>query len=143
MVMLPGRFSMPDEYVASYWLLDEAGRDQVMENYFEMPMVGMMQDRQSLRQMRIAVQNASGEPEVGHRVATYLQAEGFDNVYVIEDWSDEQRQTQIIAQRGDLDSAQRLETVLGLGEVVAASTGDLDSDLTLRVGEDWLDRIDG
>jgi len=27
--------------------------------------------------------------------------------------------------------------------VVAASTGDLDSDLTLRVGEDWLDRIDG
>ncbi|MBD2092799.1 LCP family protein [Microcoleus sp. FACHB-1515] len=143
MVMLPGRFSTPDEYVASYWMLDEAGRDQVLASYFEMPMVGMMQDRQSLRQLRIAVQNASGEPDVAHRAAAYLQAQGFDNVYIIEDWSDAQQQTQIIAQRGDLDSAQRFETTLGLGEVVAASTGDLESDITLRVGSDWLERIDG
>lgn len=143
MVMLPGRFSTPDEYVASYWMLDETGRDQVLASYFEMPMVGMMEDRQSLRQLRIAVQNASGEPDVAHRAATYLQAQGFDNVYIIEDWSDPQQQTQIIAQRGDLDSAQRLETTLGLGEVVAASTGDLESDITLRLGADWLDRIDG
>lgn len=143
MVMLPGRFSTPDEYIASYWMLDEAGRDQVMASYFERPMVGMMEDRQSLRQLRIAVQNASGEPDIAHRAAAYLQAQGFDNVYVIQDWSDAQQQTQIIAQRGDLDSAQRLETTIGLGEVVAASTGDLESDITLRVGADWLDRIDG
>ncbi|NJL19943.1 MAG: LCP family protein [Leptolyngbyaceae cyanobacterium SM1_3_5] len=143
MVMLPGRFSTPDEYIASYWMLDEAGRDQVLASYFEMPMVGMMEDRQSLTQLRIAVQNASGEPDVAHRAAAYLQAQGFDNVYIIQDWSDPQQQTQIIAQRGDLDSAQRLETTLGLGEVVAASTGDLESDITLRVGSDWLDRIDG
>jgi polyisoprenyl-teichoic acid--peptidoglycan teichoic acid transferase len=143
MVMLPGRFSTPDEYVASYWMMDEAGRDQVLASYFEMPMVGMMQDRQSLRQLRIAVQNASGEPDVAHRAAAYLQSQGFDNVYIIQDWADEQQKTQIIAQRGDLDSAQRLETTLGLGEVVAASTGDLESDITLRVGADWLDRIDG
>ena len=50
-----------------------------------------------------------------------------------------QRRTEVIAQRGDLDSARILESVLGIGQVVADSTGDLESDITLRVGEDWLD----
>jgi len=142
MVMLPGRFSNPDEYIASYWLLDPDGKDQVMEEYFHQETIGVVHHAQSFRQLRIAVQNATGEPEVANRVATYLQAQGFDHVYVIQDWTDQQRETQIIAQRGDLKSADRLEALLGLGEVLPDSTGDLESDLTIRVGADWLQRID-
>ena len=44
-------------------------------------------------------------------------------------------------QQGDLDSAEDLKTLLGFGTIEAASTGDLESDLTVRVGEDWAQHI--
>jgi polyisoprenyl-teichoic acid--peptidoglycan teichoic acid transferase len=142
MVMLPGRFSAPDEFIASYWLMDPDGMNQVMGEYFHQQTVGMVHHSQPVSHLRVAVQNASGQPELAHQVATYLKAQGFDNVYVIQDWTDEQRQTQVIAQRGDLEGADRLKNILGLGEVVAASTGDLESDFTIRVGADWQQRSD-
>lgn len=143
MVMLPGRFSTPDEFVASYWITDPDAVDQVMQEYFQVSSVTAIHERRALNRLHIAVQNASGEPQLGSQVADYLQEQGFDNVYVIQDWPDHQLQTDIIVQRGDLEGATMLETVLGLGRVVPASTGDLESDLTIRVGEDWVERIDG
>lgn len=141
MVMLPGRFSRPEEYVASYWIMDPSGRDQVMREYFDVSSVAVMSQEQTpSSSLRIAIQNASGKPQVGQQLATYLKAQGYSNVYITDDWPDEEKQTQIIVQRGDLQSASSLETVLGVGKVVAASTGDLDSDLTIRVGEDWIKR---
>nr|WP_275415724.1 LCP family protein [Leptolyngbya sp. CCY15150] len=143
MVMLPGRFSSPDEFIASYWLMDINGRDQVLADYFDVRASGLASrfDRQSVQDLRIAVQNASGEPQIATQVLNYLYDQGFDHVYVVQDWPSPQSQTQIIVQRGDYSGATSLETVLGVGTVVAASTGDLESDLTIRVGEDWLDHV--
>jgi hypothetical protein len=140
MVMLPGRFSTPDEYAASYWLMDAAGRDQVMQEYFNVGAYTVTNPQTDRADLRIAIQNASSDPNLGSKVATYLQSKGFNQVYVVEDWPDRLEQTQIIAQRGDLRSASDLETVMGTGQVVAASTGDLQSDLTIRVGDDWAKR---
>ncbi|NJN57078.1 MAG: LCP family protein [Leptolyngbyaceae cyanobacterium SL_5_9] len=143
MVMLPGRFSTPDEFVASYWITDTDAVDQVMQEYFQVPSITRSQEHRALNNLHIAVQNASGEPRLGSQVADYLQDQGFDNVYVIQDWPDHQFQTDIIVQRGNMRGAALLENVLGLGRVVSASTGDLQSDLTIRVGEDWADRVGG
>lgn len=140
MVMLPGRFSTPDEYIASYWLMDPNAVSQVMQEFFDISPIGMVSQRRSVNRLRIAVQNASSDPHLGSDVANYLRDQGFSNVYVVRDWPDPQRQTQIIVQRGDLEGASMLETMLGLGHVVAASTGDLESDLTVRVGDDWVGR---
>lgn len=136
MVMLPGRFSGADEYLASYWILDPEGRDQVMQDYFHVGTSAVAQ--RSLRNLRIAVQNASGEPQLAGQVADYLLEQGFSNVYVVQDSPSLQTQTQIIVQWGDLQGAARLEDILGVGQVIPASTGDLGSDLTIRVGEDWV-----
>ena len=139
MVLLPGRFSTPEEYVASYWLMDPAARDQVMQEYFDVASIAVMSNQHSLSDLRIAVQNASSDPQIASQVAAYLQEQGFYNVYLIEDWPEPQSQTQIIAQRGDLHSATMLESLLGVGELVPASTGDLSSDFTIRVGDDWTE----
>lgn len=140
MVMLPGRFSSPDEFIASYWIMDSEGRDQVMAEYFQMGDVAQTGDRpRSLNRLSIAVQNASGDDGAGRAVANYLRDQGFSNVYVISDWGQSLPQTQIIVQRGALRDANRLERLLGVGRVVAASTGDLSSDLTIRVGDDWAE----
>jgi LCP family protein required for cell wall assembly len=140
MVMLPGRFSTPDESVASYWIFDAVAKDAVMQEYFDVSSVATVTQSHDRAELRIAVQNASDNPQLGSQVAAYLQAQGFPDVYVIEDWPEPDSQTKIIAQRGDLESARMLESVLGLGEVIPASTGDIQSDLTIRVGNDWTEK---
>ncbi|MDX2096549.1 MAG: LCP family protein, partial [Leptolyngbyaceae cyanobacterium bins.59] len=141
MVMLPGRFSQPGEYAASFWIMDETGRDRVLQKYFEVVPTDAtsgvaLAGNADIYQARIAVQNASTRPHAASEMANYLKNQGFSNVYVIEDWGDRQQRTQIIAQQGDLDAAKSLKQLLQQGQVEANSTGDLESDLTIRVGDD-------
>jgi hypothetical protein len=146
MVLLPGRFSQPDEFIASYWVMDDRGRDRVMREYFSIDSTGLALERtptlasEDTSGLRIAIQNASGQPDLGDQVAQYLSNHGFPNVYVVQDWPDLQRQTQIIVQQGDLEGAAALKRAIGLGDIEATSTGDLESDLTIRIGADWLQK---
>lgn len=141
MVLLPGRFSNPEEYIASYWIMDSAGRDRVMQQYFQQTLDWSSSEiRRSPQRLRIAIQNATDDPQLAHQVARYLAKNDFYNVYIIQDWPDQVRETQIIVQQGDLKAAATLKRVLQLGHVEASSTGDIESDLTIRVGEDWLMR---
>ena len=135
MVLLPGNLSSLSKDPSSYWL-DPGGQDRVMGEYFGVNLIGAKKTR-SLNTLKIAVQNASEEPNLSQRVVKYLKQRGFEKVKIVSDWPDQQRQTQIIVQRGDLKAAADLKNVLGLGKIEAASIGDLKSDLTIRVGNDW------
>lgn len=138
MVMLPGHFSGPREYATSYWIMDRKGRDRVMHDYFGINPSDIVRDpNRSENNIRIAIQNASGEAHMSRRVAQYLKTLGFRDIYLVKDWPDRERQTQIIVQQGDLEAAKKLKNSLGLGNIEAASTGDIESDITLRIGEDW------
>ncbi len=136
MVILPGNLSALSQDPSSYWL-DPGGQDRVMSNYFGVnPPLGTPKVR-SLASLRIAVQNASGDPSLSDRIARKLKASGLENVHITSDWLDVQRQTEIIVQRGDFQAATDLQKVLGLGKMEFASTGDLESQLTIRLGKDW------
>lgn len=135
MVMLPGDLSPFSQDPNSYWLYP-AGQDRIMSSYFGVN-TGITQKPRSLNTLKVAVQNASGLPKLGQRVTNYLKQQGFNNVYVVPDWSDSQRQTEIIVQNGNLEAAAELRKVLGLGSIEASATGELNSQLTVRVGKDW------
>ena len=138
MVMLPGRFSAPSEFNASYWIMNPEGRDRVMRQYFNLdPTVATTDQIRSANDLKIAIQNASSKTDAANQLRRYLVKRGFSNVYIASDWSDKQKQTQIIAQQGDLSNADTLKGLLGIGRVEADSTGDLESDLTIRLGDDW------
>lgn len=140
MVLLPGRFSAPKEFTGSYWLIDPSRRDRVMREYFQQNTAWTaLEPEISSRSVRIAIQNATDKPQLGQQVARYLASKNFRNVYLVKDWPDRQPQTQIIVQQGDLEAAATLKRILGLGRVEASSTGDIESDLTIRVGEDWIE----
>lgn len=139
MVMLPGRFSAPNEYAASYWLLDPIGRDRVMRQYFGVNPAGMA-ETQVANSIRIALQNASANPTAATQMRQYLAQQGFNDTYIVNDATTRQERTVVIAQRGDLDSANTLQKLLGFGSVEADSTGDLESDITIQVGNDWVNR---
>lgn len=139
MVMLPGRFSQPDEFDGrSYWILSNSGRDRVMDQYFgvnEQTQTDVTSDR-SIKRLSIALQNATDDPALLEKVQNYLRQNNFRNVYTIHDAPQLLGETEIVAQKGDLRSANHLQALLGLGRVEASSTGDLASDLTLRIGLD-------
>ncbi|CAD5950974.1 Polyisoprenyl-teichoic acid--peptidoglycan teichoic acid transferase TagU [Planktothrix tepida] len=146
MVMLPGRSSSQEDSNSSYWFLDEQGRDRVMYQYFRLDSTGYTlkssyepsaYDRLS-KDLKIAVQNASGHSTGAEKMLNFLSNQGFNQVYLAPIESTPQLQTQIIVQGGDLGAAKLMQKALGLGEIKASATGELGSDLTIRVGEDWI-----
>lgn len=143
MVMLPGRFSQPEEFEGrSFWILSERGRDRVMDQYFGVEHEAQDQPYRSFERLRIAIQNSTGNPELVERVKKYLRQQNFRNVYTLEDATQFLEKTEIIAQQGDLRSARSLQKLFGFGQVEASSTGDLGSDLTIRIGSDaekWIE----
>ncbi|NJK67907.1 MAG: LCP family protein [Microcoleus sp. CSU_2_2] len=148
MVMLPGRSSSKEGDLRSYWIVDDDARDRIMTQYFKQGWADFAQGRSGgtgesvlPTQLKIAVQNASNNPETAKTVAEFLKKKGFDNVLVVKDLQDKQRQSQIIVQQGDLEGANSLQKVFGDGKIEAASIGEIDSDLTIRVGEDWVKRF--
>jgi hypothetical protein len=137
MVMLPGRFSQPTEFGGrSFWIVSERGRDRVMDQYFGVEHGAQEQPSRSFERLRIAIQNSTGNPELVERVKNYLRQQNFRNVYTIQDATESLENTEIIAQQGDLRSARSLQKLFGFGQVEASSTGDLGSDLTIRIGSD-------
>lgn len=136
MLLLPGDLSPYSQDPSSYWLYT-SGQDQIMSQYFGTSTIGAAPKPKPLTSLKIAVQNASGRPKLSQKVVKYLKHRGFTNVYAVSDWSDIQRQTNIIAQKGDTEAATKIRQILGVGNIEATAIGDLDSSLTIRVGKDW------
>ena len=148
MVMLPGSSSSKQGDLRSYWILDAVGVDRIITQYLNLGVPDLAQGRvrnpsESVlpKNLKIAVQNASSAPTTAKTVAEFLRKKGFFNVSVVQDSPLKQRQSQIIVQQGDLEAANLLQKELGGGKIEASSTGEINSDLTLRVGEDWVKRF--
>jgi polyisoprenyl-teichoic acid--peptidoglycan teichoic acid transferase len=133
MVLLPGRFSGPKEFQASYWILDPDGRDRIMKEYFD---VGIGQADSATAPLRIVIQNASSNPDAAQSLATQLAKAGYENVSILDDRPETQTQTQIIVQGGQSQAAAAIQNVIGIGILETSSTGELESDITLRIGND-------
>lgn len=138
MVLLPGRFSQPHEYSTSYWIPDKPAIQELASTYFQATPQGSSLTRTPY-QLKIAVQNASGQPGMAGRLSQDLKQKGFTQVYAIADDPETLASTEIIAQRGNPQAAQEVQILLGVGSVQVESTGAIESDVTIRVGQDWVD----
>jgi LCP family protein required for cell wall assembly len=142
MVMLPGRFSQKEEFDGrSYWVMNRRGRDRVMEQYFDIQLDSAVaspspETPNELERLTIALQNATDDPQLLDSFRQYLRQQNFRNVYTTEDSPQLLGETEIVAQQGDLKAAKDLKGFLGIGQVEASSTGDLASEITIRLGTD-------
>jgi hypothetical protein len=139
MLMVPGRFSGPEEYEASYWIPNHKGINTVMAQHFDLASQSSQQptERTSLN---VVIQDSTGKPRAARALVRSLKSAGYHNVHIAKSWSQPLHITQIIAQRGDGESGKAIRSTLGIGEVRVESTGILDSDVTIRLGQDWLQR---
>ncbi len=136
MTMLPGIFSSLSADPDSYWL-DLTGRVDLLNDYTGVSISGMNPAAKPLPSIKVAIQNASNQPQATEKVINTLKQKGFAKAYAIPDWSDKRSETKIIVQKGNLQVAEQLQQILGVGSIEVSSTGDLESDITIRIGRDW------
>lgn len=141
MLLVPGRFSEPGEYSASYWLPDKDRIAAMMTQYFNVPTEGMQAVVDPAR-LRVAIQDSTGNDTAVQSLVNSLSEAGYRNVYVARRWSEPLDVTHIVAQQGDGNSAQTIRQALNFGEVRVESTGNLQSDITIQLGQDWLKRLE-
>ncbi|NEQ29725.1 MAG: LCP family protein [Leptolyngbya sp. SIO4C5] len=137
MLMLPGDFSSPEEYALSYWIPNYQEIDTLVEQYFNHG-ISQYQTAIDPSYVRVAVQDSTGDEIAVQSLIDALYDSGYSNVFIDRDWHETLDITRIVAQQGDLDSAETLHRFLGIGEVRVESTGNLDSDITIQLGEDWV-----
>lgn len=135
MLMVPGDFSAPGQYDASYWLPNRDRIAELMAQHFDFGNPGLAET--SLRSLRVAIQDSTRQAAAAQTVVGRLRTAGINNVYVGDPWSEPLSVTRIVAQQGDERNAKAIRDALGFGEVRIESTGDLQSDITIQVGRDW------
>ncbi|MBD1860910.1 LCP family protein [Trichocoleus desertorum] len=136
MLMVPGDFSAPGEFQASYWVPDQDRIQSLMAQHFNLGVGSALPTNPAY--LRVAIQDSTRESAATEGVMSALNQAGYENVSVNDPWTEPLNVTRIVAQQGDAESAEALRQVLGVGEVRIESTGALQSDVTIQVGKDWL-----
>ncbi|MGB3572812.1 MAG: LCP family protein [Phormidesmis sp.] len=138
MLMLPGEFSTYEEYELSYWLPNYSEIDAMVASYFGRTDTYSISEETDPSYLSVAIQDSTYDDIAVQSLIDSLYDTGYFNVFVDRSLQNPLSETRIVAQRGDLDSAESLQRFLGVGEVRVESTGNLDSDITIQLGEDWL-----
>lgn len=136
MTILPGIFSRLSQDPNSYWL-DLTGRVDLLDEYAGVTISGMSSTVRPLSNLKIAIQNGSNQPELTEKVVNYFKQKGFAKVYAAPNWSDTRSESKIIVQKANRESGEKIQQMLGVGQVEVSATGDLESDITIRIGKDW------
>jgi LCP family protein required for cell wall assembly len=139
MLMLPGDFSDPKQYQASYWMPNYQAIDTMMAQHFDNDQQSVDEQAVDPKGLRVAIQDSTEDESAVDEFISNLSEKGYGNVYNSQPWTKPLPVTRIIAQNGDVASAQAIRDDLGFGEVVVESTGSLQSDITIQLGQDWLD----
>ena len=140
MLMLPGNFNGTGEKAISYWIPNRRRIRTMMARHFDQGYSETLPARQGT--LKIAIQDSTGNPDAIATLKQVLRERGYGNFFIGQSLSNVLGETRIIAQRGDRNGATELQYDLGLGEVLVESTGELNSDITIQLGNDWY-RLQG
>ncbi|NEP61749.1 MAG: LCP family protein [Symploca sp. SIO2G7] len=139
MLLLPGDFNGTGQQEVSYWLPSRRRIKQIMAKHFDLGYDESEEADPTL--LRIAIQNSTDDSEAVQTLVSKLREEGYRNVYVAEQWKEPLQITRIIAQQGDEVGATAIREDLGFGETRVESTGSLSSQVTIQLGQDWLQQL--
>ncbi len=139
MLMLPGTFSRPQDFTLSYWLPNHREIDALVSQYFGVGSNRSVASAPSPHLTRVAIQDSTGNQSAVQAVTRALQDSGYANIYVDQTLNNPLPISRIVAQQGDMASAEMVHRFLGIGEVRVESTGALNSDITIQLGQDWVD----
>lgn len=140
MLMVPGKFSDPKDYKASYWLPDQNAIETLVAEHFDFGQNTWQIENADATFLKVSIQDSTGDRSAVEDFVKTLTRAGYRNVQVYKDWPEPLEVTTLVAQDGDVKGAQAIRQSLGFGEVLVESTGSLQSDVTIRLGKDWLSK---
>lgn len=137
-LIVPGDFNGNGRHEVSYWLPNSRHIKQLMAKYFDQG----HSDKEVVEpnRIRVSVQNGSQDPQAVPSLVKKLRLAGYHNVSIGDRLPEPLGVTQIVAQQGDADSAQAVYQSLGFGDVRVDTSGVLYSDVTIKLGQDWLQK---
>jgi polyisoprenyl-teichoic acid--peptidoglycan teichoic acid transferase len=139
MLLVPGEYSEVGRYDASYWLPHRRSIGPMMTQHFDLAQTNSRRRSSgNSTELSIAIQDSTGDRKAVERLVKKLKKAGYRNVYVAEPWTEPLSKTRIVAQTGDDKAAQTIRAAIDLGEVRVESTGHLNSNITIKLGRDWL-----
>jgi polyisoprenyl-teichoic acid--peptidoglycan teichoic acid transferase len=140
MLMMPGDFSGDGKHGTSYWLPNDKGIQNIMARYFDHGQISLEQPKAET--LRINIHDTSHFPDATARLIKRLNKAGYQNVHLDTNLKIKEDLTtsQFIAQKGNPEVAEGLSQLLGFGEVKVDSSGNLYSDVTIKLGRDWLQK---
>jgi LCP family protein required for cell wall assembly len=138
MLMLPGGFSGNGKNEISYWIpYQNQIKSMVAQHFGQVVKDGENYQEIDPTSLRVAIQDSTEDPEAVQAMVKYLQEAGYRRIYLGDKWTEPLKVTRIVAQKGDDTSAATVRATLGVGEVLVESTGNLASDITIQLGQDW------
>ncbi|GFE71003.1 LCP family protein [Chroococcus sp. FPU101] len=138
MLMLPGEFNGDGRQGVSYWLPNLEKIQNLAAQYFNQGY--RTENLKEPAQLNIAVQDSIDNPEAAQVMVNYLKKAGYPNVYLSRNTLEPLKETRIIIQKGDDTGAAELRAAVGIGEVLVESTGNISSDFTIQLGQDWPEK---
>jgi polyisoprenyl-teichoic acid--peptidoglycan teichoic acid transferase len=142
MLITPGEYGDVETYGTSYWLPSEAQIQTLVGQYFNGTTANAEGANAGSNQglnARITIEDTTRRTQP-NAIAAQIGQAGYRNVVVSDPTSQAQPTTFIIAQQGDSHTAEAIRQLLGLGEVRVDSSGDLNSDITIKLGQDWAQK---
>jgi polyisoprenyl-teichoic acid--peptidoglycan teichoic acid transferase len=140
-LMLPGDYNGDGKHGTSYWLASEEGIKNMMAQYFDHGEV----DNTPIapQRLRVKVQDTGYYPDATQRFIKRLEKEGYKNVHLDKDpkaLKENLETTKIIIQHGGSVNGDEMKQKLSLGEVEVGTSGDIYSDITIKLGKDWTQK---
>jgi polyisoprenyl-teichoic acid--peptidoglycan teichoic acid transferase len=140
-LLLPGDYNGDGKHGTSYWLASENGVKNMMAQYFDHGEVDTTIIEPS--HIRIKIQDTSYYPDATQRFIKRLEKEGYKNVHIDKDaklLKENLDTTKIIVQHGGPINGESIKQTLNLGEVEVGTSGDIYSDITIKLGKDWAQK---
>ncbi len=140
MLMMPGDYNGDGKHGTSYWLPDEKGIQNMMARYFDHGTVSLEQT--NAENLRVNIQDTSHFPDATARLVKRLNKAGYQNVHIDNNLKikEDLSTSEFIAQKGNPIVAEGLVNLLGFGEVKVDNSGNLYSDVTIKLGRDWVQK---
>ncbi|PSB40667.1 LCP family protein [Chamaesiphon polymorphus] len=140
MLMMPGDYNGDGKNGTSYWLPDEKRIQNMMARYFDRGTLTLEQPK--VETLRVKIQDTSHFPDATARLIKRLNKAGYQNVHLdtAPKIKEDLAISQFIAQKGNPEVAEGLSKILGIGETKVDSSGNLYSDVTIKLGRDWIEK---
>lgn len=140
MSIVPGTFAV-GEMNASVWSPDQEALRDIINKYYSKKLLAKLEPMRA-PSTAVTIINNTDDIDVVRQVMKVLNKQD----YAIVNFSSQKKpgisKSEVIAQKGDKAGAQKLADILGIGEVVVSSTGDIQSAFTLVICDDWKESLE-